>query len=129
MKYKDLPNERLISKLLLVSFDTPSKNRDIYMWCDEILPHIRFLENERVKLVSKYGEKTNDFEIDVPKNKYNEFFSEFIRVLDMEIDENISNCPAEWEWFDDSKCQYPNDKKLWLSPHDIGILVKIKEQE
>lgn len=125
MKYKDLPSEKLVQKLLATSFESPTANRDVYDWCDSLLKHIRFLENERVKLVKKYGEGT-DGNFKVSKEKLQDFMQEFEKLRDMEINERIGKCPITRDWFDDDKCSYPEEKILWITPREIGILVNIE---
>lgn len=125
MKYKDLPQERLIQKLLATSFESPSVNRDVYDWCDSLLKHIRFLENERIKLVKKYGKKDGSGGMKVHRDSLESFSKDFGKILEMEINEEVKKCPIQRDWFSDSKCQYPDDKELWITPREIGFLMNI----
>lgn len=122
MKYKDIPSEKLVQKLLATSFESPTANRDVYDWCDSLLKHIRFLENERLKLIKKYGEEVRGG-LRVPTEKEHDFWEEFNPIKDMEINEEIKKCPIQRDWFTDEKCQYPDEKELWISPSEIGILI------
>ena len=122
MKYKELPSEKLIQKLIATSFESPSANRKVYDWCESVLSHIRFLENERIKLVKKYGSDNGDGNISVPKNQYRQFFSEFNKILEMDIESEIEDCPVKKEWIDDEKCSYPKEKELWISAKEIELL-------
>lgn len=126
MKYKDLPNERLIQKLLATSFESPSANRQVYDWCEEILLSVRFLENERVKLVKKYGEDDGRGNTKVSQKNYKAFVDEFDALLNMDIDKEISNCPIKRDWFDDDKCSFAQEKQLWLTPSEIGKILNIE---
>ena len=122
MKYKELPSEKIVHKLLATAFESPSANLKVYNWCNKVLGHIRFLESERVKLVQKYGKENEDGNYSVPKEKYKEFFEEFREVLEMDIEDKIPEIPVKPDWFDDEKCRYPINKDLWLSPEDIKRL-------
>lgn len=124
MKYKSLPSEKLVQKLLATSFESPSANRQVYDWADSILKHIRFLENERVKLVRKYGEEDENCNVKVKQSQMKDFMDEFSSILEMEINEKIKECPISKDWFDDEKCRYPKDKELWVSPNEIGMFEK-----
>ena len=124
MKYKSLPSEKLVQKLLATSFESPSANRQVYDWADSILKHIRFLENERVKLVRKYGEEDGNCNIKVKQSQMKDFMDEFSSILEMEINEKIKECPISKDWFDDEKCRYPKDKELWVTPNEIGMFEK-----
>lgn len=124
MKYKSLPSEKLVQKLLATSFESPSANRQVYDWADSILKHIRFLENERVKLVRKYGEEDENCNVKVKQSQMKDFMDEFSSILEMEINEKIKECPISKDWFDDEKCRYPKDKELWVTPNEIGMFEK-----
>lgn len=127
MKYKDLPNEKILRKLLATSFESPSANLKVFEWVDDIFKHVQFLENERVKLVRKYGKETKensgDFRV-LPENVHT-FHEAFNKVLNMEIEKQIEKCPIEKEWFDDDKCQFSAEKEMWLSPAEIGKILSI----
>lgn len=124
MKYKQLPSEKLVQKLMATAFESPAANRDVYNWCQEVLKHIRFLESERVKLIQKYGKDDGKGNFSVTNENKNKFFSEFKNILEMEIDESISDCPIKQSWFDDDKCSYPKNKDLWVTPQEIGQFEK-----
>lgn len=124
MKYKQLPSEKTIQKLLATAFESPAANRDVYNWCEDVLKHIRFLESERIKLVQKYGKDDGNGNFSVLKDKYNQFFSEFKNILEMEIDEKIQECPVKQSWFEDDKCNFSTNKDLWFTPQEIGQFSK-----
>ena len=122
MKYSELPKQKLIQKLILTSFESPSANRDVYNWCESISKHIQFLENERIKLVKKYGEDDGNGNIKVATFQLGNFGKAFSDLINMEIDEEIKPCPVKEDWFDDNKCSYPAEKEMWITPAEIGIL-------
>lgn len=126
MKYRDLPKEIVINKLISTSFDSPKTNLMVYNWCNKVLPLIQFVENERVKLIQRYGEldKKTD-KISVSPNKMQEFFKEFNEVLDMDIE--MPKLELTENSFDDDKCQYPLDKALWLTPQEIGYIISLNK--
>lgn len=124
MKYKQLPSKTTISKLLATAFESPAANRDVYNWCQEALKHIEFLESERVKLIQKYGKDDGKGNFSVlPENRI-KFFNEFGKVLEMDIDVEIRECPVKQSWFNDDKCSYPKNKELWVTPQEIGQFEK-----
>jgi hypothetical protein len=73
VKYADLPKEETVQKLVATSFESPSLNWAVYDWSEKILKHIQFLENERVKLVKRYGEADAQGNYKVPNEKLPEF--------------------------------------------------------
>lgn len=128
MKYKELISKKLIEKLLATSFESPNNNLKVYEWCNEIMPHIDFLENERIKLVKRYGDEDKDGNISVKApEKYKEFIEKFDAVLNMDIEKQIPKCPIEKDWFDNEKCNFAKDKALWISPAEIGIILKYND--
>jgi hypothetical protein len=124
VKYADLPKEETVQKLVATSFESPSLNWAVYDWSEKILKHIQFLENERVKLVKRYGEADAQGNCKVPNEKLPEFRKVFAELLNTEIPETIEKCPITKESFSDGKCCYPKEKELWISPIEIYTLLK-----
>ncbi len=125
MKYKDIPSEEIMQKLLATSFESPSHNMKIFLWADKVQKHIRFKENERVKLVQKYGEESAPGNFTVKQENINAFSKDFMEIMEMDVPEDIPDCPVKSEWFADGKCSYANDSSLWLNPKEIGILLAV----
>lgn len=123
MKYKELPSEKLLQKLLETSFESPSKNRDVFNWCESIMKHVKFLESERRKLVQKYGADDGNGTFTVTPEYMKTFQKEFYNILEMDIDSQLESCPIKKDWFDDEKCSYPKNKELWITPQEIGKLI------
>lgn len=124
MKYKQLPSEKTIQKLLATAFESPAANREVYNWCEDVLKHIRFLESERVKLVQKYGKDDGKGNISVTSENRESFFSSFKDVLEMDIDAEIGECPVKQSWFEDDKCSFSSNKDLWFTPQEVGQFQK-----
>ena len=116
----------MINKLISTSFDSPKTNLMVYNWCNKVLPLIQFVENERVKLIQRYGEldKKTD-KMSVKPDKMQEFFKEFNEVLNMDIE--MPKLELTENSFDDDKCQYPIDKALWLTPQEIGYIISLNK--
>ncbi len=127
MTYRNLPQQELIQKLMATSFGSPSTNKKVFDWCNAVSPMITFRENERVKLIEKYGENRGDVFAVKPENMA-DFLREFNEVLDMETDK-LPILPINEASFDDESCCYPKDKELWISPKEIAILMDIKEKK
>lgn len=127
MKYKDLPPQKILNKLIATSFESPTNNRMVYDWAESVSKHCKFLESERVKLVQKHGVEKETGVFAVPQDNFNEFAKDFNSILNMEINEKVDSCPVKEDWFDDDKCQYPKEKELWISPAEIKMIVKKKE--
>lgn len=124
MKYKQLPSEKTIQKLLATAFESPAANRDVYNWCEDALKHIRFLESERIKLVQKYGKNDGKGNVSVTLENREMFFSDFKDVLEMDIDAEIKECPVKQSWFEDDKCSFSSNKDFWFTPQEIGQFKK-----
>lgn len=118
MKYKDLPSEKLVQKILATSFG-PKKDREVADWADQIVKHIKFLESQRIKLVQKFGEKDEEGNCSVPRENLKQFLSEFEEVKEMEINEVISDCPIRRSWFSDDCCIYSKEDEFRIVPKDI----------
>lgn len=130
IKYGELPKREVLQKLLSVSFNTPRKNLAVYKFCHEMVQHISYIENERFKIVQKYGEqdKADPARYFIPEGteESKHYLKEFAQVLDMEIDEDITPLPlAENDFLDN--CFYSPDKADWLNAGDIGKILMFCE--
>lgn len=125
MKYKDLPKEETIHKLVSIAFDAPARNWQVYEWAESILKCIRFAENERIKLVLKYGDKDADGSVKVPTDKIQQFLCDYNKVLESDVDTSAKPIGITKEWFEN--CEYPKDKALWITPAEIAMIVAISK--
>lgn len=129
MKYKDLPKMETLNKLVATSFDNPSSNFKVWKWCNNLMDSVKFLENERVKLVQHYGEKTENGDIKVSDANIRKFQMDFGNILDTEIpDSEKWKCPIDESWFERNRCNYSYDRNMWLSPLEIGIILKFRNK-
>lgn len=122
MKYRELPSAETLLKLTQVSFNSPSKNLSVYRLAEQLRPHQSYIENERVKLIHKYGEEIKSEGKFVVKNKdsLEKFSIEFNATLDAEVPDKIE-CPSiKEEDFEDDNCLYPIDKSMWPNAKDIA---------
>lgn len=128
IKYGDLPTYKICEKLLMLSFDSPSKNLSVYCFVTALQEHIQFVENERNKMLEKYcpaipGKPGTYATTPLFKEKMQE-------VLDMEL--NATNpipLPDLTENdFTDSQCQYPADKTYWMNGSEIIGIIELLEK-
>lgn len=124
MKYKDLPKYEILNKLQSVSFSKPTTNLRVYRWCDAVSKQLNFAENERAKLVKKYGSEDESGNWNVDHENIEKFFKEWDEVIDMEIQDEIPALNVSFEDFEDENCFYPKEKEQWLSPKEIGYICK-----
>lgn len=130
VKYGEIPRRETLQKLLSVSFDTPMKNLAVYKFCKAMMAHVDYVENERTKLVQKYGvqDKDNPLMYFVPKGteEMKQFQEEFNSVLNMEIEEEVDTLPLSEMDFGDN-CSYSQEKADWLNPREIGSILMFCE--
>lgn len=130
IKYGELPKKEVLQKLLSVSFDTPKKNLEVYKFCRAIEKHVNYLENERMKLIRKYGraDECNPILYKIKNNteEMRSFLSEWNPIVEMEIDEDIAPLPLVEEDFSDN-CLYSPEKEDWLNAREIGIVLRFCE--
>lgn len=121
MKYRSVPSAETMDKLTQVSFSSPSKNLSMFRLCESLKTHQSYIENERNKLIRKYGEPTKDGGYAVSKKEtLDKFFLEFNATLDSEIPDKIENPNIKEEDFSDDNCSYPIDKSMWPNAKDIA---------
>lgn len=121
MKYRDLVSFETMAKLTQVSFSTPTKNLQMYRLAESLRTHQSYIENERNKLIRKYGEPTEGGNYAVKgKEAIDKFLFEFNETLDVDVQGEIE-CPnIKEEDFSDDNCSYPIDKSMWPNAKDIA---------
>lgn len=126
--YGDIPSRDTCFKLSMVSFDSPSKNLRVYKFCEALRVCQNFFENERHKLMEKYGTEESPGKYKVETVPYNTGIKNLIAL---EIDDEIPDHGLTENDFSDDMCQYPTDKNLWLNAAEIRTILafgeKIKE--
>lgn len=127
IKYGELPPKELCQKLVSVSFNTPRKNLEVYKFCQSILGHMNYIENERLKLFQKYGERDKDdptmYRIAPNTENMKRFQEEWSAMLDMEIEDDIKLLPLSEDDFCDN-CTYMREKKDWLNGREIATVLR-----
>lgn len=123
MKFRDIPSMDSMYRLIQVSFSTPAKNLAMYQLYESLKKHQGYVENERVKLIHKYGEesKTEPGKFTVTNQEgIRKFGLEFGSVLEAEIPEKIEPPEISEDDFFDENCSYPYDKAMWPNAKDIS---------
>lgn len=130
IKYGELPKREVLQKLLSVSFNTPRKNLEVYKFCDTLTMHINYMENERLKLIKKYGDLDNNdptlYRIKPNTEEMKMFFQEWNPLIEMEIDEDITPLPLSEDDFSDN-CSYMQEKENWLNGMEIATVLRFCE--
>lgn len=130
MKYKDLPSFELLQKLKGFLTGDSQKDNQLFFYCLSVEPSVRFLEDQRIKLVEKYGEP-QEAGYKVKEENLNDFAKEFSDVLEMDVKEKIKPfpIPSDLSWFDSEDCVYPKNKELWINFNDKKFIMKLAKRE
>lgn len=133
MKYSDLPKAEVTRKLIATCFDEPTINLYIYKLYISLKDHQQFIENERMKLLEKYGISKGEGRYIVPKENVKEYLEKFAEVLDMEVSDSIPFFNLSEDNFMTEHCNYAKEQELWLSAEDIaailGFIDKLKYEK
>lgn len=127
IKYADVPKMETLQKLISVSFDSPKKNLAVYKFYMEMSKHASYIENEREKMIKKHGELDKDnpclYTVKPGTESMQRFMEEWNSLMNMDIEEEVNQLPiSEVDFSDD--CSYSPEKSEWLSPRDIGAVLR-----
>lgn len=120
----DMPSRSLLSKLIRVSFSTPQKNMDVFKYIKSVQDNTEFYQNEKFKLMQKYGDPQEDGSYLITKPNMEAFEKELDALFELDITDSIYPHGLTEEDFADDKCAYPEDKKFWMNGSDITFLLK-----
>lgn len=129
MTYGDLLNSEVCAKLMMVSFGTPQKNLQVYHFVNSTMDYRKYFENERSKLLDKYGELQEDGKYTIHgKDKIDEYNRKIDEILNMKIDGDLVDPGLSESDFSDMLCSYPNDKRFWLNASEIYQILSISKK-
>lgn len=128
MTYGDLLPVQITAKLIATSFDDPSINLWAYKLYKSLLDYQEFFENERNKLVVKYGNEIEKGKYQVPKCNVDEYREDLKKIISMQIDGKIPYFELKEDNFSADRCQYSKDKEMWLSAVDINSILVFMEK-
>lgn len=114
-----MPNSETCAKLMMVSFRTAKKNLSVYKMVQECSKYNDYLQNERMKLLSKYGTDNRDGTFKLEGDNVGLFNAKVEEILDTECETNFCIPELAEEDFEEDNCQYPNDKRFWINGRDI----------
>lgn len=124
IKLGDLPTQTLLNKLIRVSFSTPQKNMQVFKYFQSVSKSLVFLENEKLKLLRKYGDPKENGNFWIPKDKTEEFKEELQKLMDVDVTEDICLHGLTEDDFMDENCAYSDDKSSWLNASEIAFIVQ-----
>lgn len=128
MTYGDLLPVEITAKLIATSFDDPSINLWAYKLYKSLLDYQEFFENERNKLIVKYGNEIENGKYQVPQCNVNEYREDLKKIISMPIDGKIPYFELTEDNFSAEHCQYSKDKEMWLSAMDINSILRFMEK-
>lgn len=125
LTYGDLPTADICVKLTSVSFDTAAKNLGVYRLTSEIKGYLEAFDNERRKLLERYGTIQENGEVYRIEGEEN--IEAYKRALQDLMSTPITDFKADFSLFerdfDGGACVYPQDNKLWLNAAEIGSIL------
>lgn len=120
MTYAQLPSMELVQKLMATSFGEPNANWEVFKWCKAVQPMIEFRENERIKLVQKYGE-SHDGKVQVKSENMKLFADGFSKIMNAEVPD-FKPLPLGMDNFHDGRCFYSMEERMWLNAKDLETI-------
>lgn len=128
MTYGDLLPVQITAKLIATSFDDPSINLWAYKLYKSLLDYQEFFENERNKLIVKYGNEIENGKYQVLQCNVDEYRENLKKIISMPIDGKIPYFELKEDNFASDRCQYSKDKDMWLNAVDINSILKFMEK-
>lgn len=128
MTYGDLLPVQITAKLIATSFDDPSINLWAYKLYKSLLDYQEFFENERNKLIVKYGNEIEKGKYQILQCNVDEYREDLKKIISMPIDGKIPYFELKEDNFSADRCQYSKDKEMWLSAVDINSILVFMEK-
>lgn len=129
MKYGAIPKLETMIRLINISFCSPDKNLAMYRIYSSLKEHQRYIENEKSKLLKRYGAEVpgQNGLYRVTGNNVAEYQAELDTILNFELNDDIQYPGITAEDFSSENCSYPAEKELWPSVADIATFIEFCE--
>lgn len=125
MKFKELPSVDTTLKLIQISFSEPEKNIEMYKLYVKLRDYQSFLENEKNKLLKKYGkeEKNEQGKYKIEGENVALYRNDLSAILESDMPDDIESPGFDLDDFTSEKCSYPTDKMFWPNAADISAFL------
>ena len=127
MKFRELPSEDTLSRLVLYAFAREGADQSAFLFCKAVGTALEFFHSQRTKLFQQYGAST-DTEPDKleikPENRH-AFYADMKKLLDSKIQIEIPNLDLEESDFLAENCRKPQNIDSVLSTGEKITLIKL----
>ena len=124
MKFKDLPKIEICNKLKNVAFVDVAKNMSSYLFAKNCTEALEYFENERVKLIKKYGEE-KDGKLTVLSHNMKLFTKDFTNLLESDVMFSIPKHNLEVADFNSENC-FTRKEEL-LTGEEIYMILAVEK--
>lgn len=127
MKFRDLPNQEAVLRLTAYAFLRDGADESVFKFHRSIAPAYEFYNNQRAKVIERFGEKDDRGGYIVPEDRRAECVSELNALIDSDVGFPVCELDILESDFNTNKCRKPSDVSLLLSSAEKEAILRLSE--
>ncbi len=131
MKFRELPSEDSLSRLVLYAFARDGADQSVFLFCKAVGTALEFFQSQRTKLFQRYGvaSEAEPDRLEITNENKEAFYAEMRKLLDSDVKVEIPKLDIEESDFLAENCRKPQNVDSVLSASEKMTLIKIASRK
>ena len=127
MKFRELPSEDSLSRLVLYAFARDGADQSVFLFCKAVGTALEFFQSQRTKLFQQYGvaSESEPDRLEITKENKEAFYAEMRKLLDSDVMVEIPKLDIEESDFLAENCRKPQNVNSVLSASEKMTFLRI----
>lgn len=131
MKFRELPSEDSLSRLVLYAFVRDGADQSVFLFCKAVGTALEFFQSQRTKLFQRFGiaSETEPDRLEITSENKEAFYAEMRKLLDSDVQVEIPKLDIEESDFQTENCRKPQNINSVLSASEKMTLIRIASRQ
>ena len=131
MKFRELPSEDSLARLVLYAFARDGADQSVFLFCKAVGVALEFFQSQRTKLFQQYGvaSESEPDRLEIKSENKELFYAEMRKLLDSDVQVDIPKLDIEENDFLAENCRKPQNINSVLSASEKMTLIKIASKQ
>lgn len=131
MKFRELPSEDSLSRLVLYAFARDGADQSVFLFCKAVGVALEFFQSQRTKLFQRFGvaSESEPDRLEIASENKEAFYAEMRKLLDSDVQVEIPKLDIEESDFLAENCRKPQNVSSILSPIEKMALLRMVDKQ
>lgn len=131
MKFRELPSEDSLSRLVLYAFARDGADQSVFLFCKAVGVALEFFQSQRTKLFQQFGvaSELEPDRLEITSENKEAFYAEMRKLLDSDVQVEIPKLDIEESDFLAENCRKPQNINSVLSASEKMTLIKLASKQ